>query len=119
MHGLDGSYATVTAYVLGCDAGSSGAILTGFREWLIVRPGSGSNLAWPALIRHLTPQGRTHPLTPDADAAAVTTLFQLLDEFLEQCEQPDSLLKIYAAYQTWLNTQSCYHPETPEPDQIS
>jgi len=119
MHGLDGSCAAVTAYVLGCDAGSSGGILTGFREWLIVRLGSGSNLAWPALIRHLTPQDRTHPLTPDADAAAVTTLFQLLDEFMEQREQPDSLFKIYTAYQTWLNTQSWYHLETPEPDQAS
>jgi hypothetical protein len=119
MHGLDGSCAAVTAYVLGCDAGSSGGILTGFREWLIVRLGSGSNLAWPALIRHLTPQDRTHPLTPDADAAAVTTLFQLLDEFMEQREQPDSLFKIYTAYQAWLNTQSWYHLETPEPDQAS
>lgn len=112
MHGLDGSYATVTAFVLGCDAGSSGGMLTGFREWLIARLGNGNNLAWPALIRHLTPAGFTHPLTPEAGAEAVTTLFQLLEEFLEQREQPDSLFKIYTSYQSWLNTQSWYHFET-------
>lgn len=119
MHGLDSSYATITAFVLGCDAGSSGGMLTGFREWLIVRLGHGNNLTWPALVRHLTPDGWTHPLTPEADAQAVTTLFQLLEEFLEQREQPDSLFKIYIAYQAWLNTQSWHHLETLEPDQTS
>jgi hypothetical protein len=119
MHGLDGTYATMTAFVLGCDAGSSGGMLTGFREWLVVRLDNGNNLSWPALIRHLAPQGWTHPLTPGADAEAVTALFDLLEEFLEQREQRDSLFKIYTAYQEWLKTQSWHHPEPPQPDQAS
>ena len=119
MHGLDGTYATITAFVLGCDAGSSGGMLTGFREWLVVRLDNGNNLGWPALIRHLAPQGWTHPLTPEADTEAVTALFDLLEEFLEQREQPDSLFKIYTAYQDWLKTQSWYHSEPPQPDQTS
>lgn len=115
MHVLDASYATMSAFVLGCDAGSSGGMLTGFREWLIVRLGTGNNLAWTALIRHLTPGGLVHPLTAETDAAAVSTLFDLLDEFLEQRERRDGLLTIYSAYQSWLNTQS-WHDQTPSPD---
>ncbi|MEU9992747.1 hypothetical protein AB0E10_39335 [Streptomyces sp. NPDC048045] len=47
-----------------------------------------------------------HQLIPEADAAAVATLFQLLDEFLEVRDRRDGPLKIYGAYQTWLNAQS-------------
>ncbi|GGV36354.1 hypothetical protein GCM10010245_57930 [Streptomyces spectabilis] len=56
-----------------------------------------------------------HPLTPEADAAA-TTLFQLLDEFLEVRDRSDGPLKIYGAFQTWLNAQSwcCSDPLLPD-----
>ncbi|MFE9123632.1 hypothetical protein [Streptomyces sp. NPDC007172] len=36
-HGLDGTFATTTAFILGLDASTSGSMLTGFREWLVVR----------------------------------------------------------------------------------
>lgn len=108
-----------SAFVLGVDAGSSGGMLAGFREWLIVRLNHGNNLVWTALVRHPAPGGFVHPLTPEADAAAVATLFQLLDEFLEVRERHGGPLKIYGAYQTWLNTQSWYHPDPSPPDQIS
>ncbi|MFC5201044.1 hypothetical protein [Streptomyces kaempferi] len=90
----------------------------GFREWLIVRLNHGNNLVWTAFIRHLFPGGFGHPLTPEADVAAVATLFQLL-EFLEVRDRRDGPLKIYGAYQTWLNAQSWYHPDPSPPDQIS
>jgi hypothetical protein len=108
MYALDNSYATMSAFVLGCDAGSCGGMLTGFREWLIVRLGTGNNLAWTGLNLHLAPGGFVHPLTSEADVAAVTTLFDLLDEFMEQRERHDGLLAIYGEYQSWLNTQTWY-----------
>lgn len=74
-------------------------MLADFREWLVVRPDHGNNLTWPALVRHLAPNGFVHPLTPEADSAAVGALFQLLDEFLELREGRDGPLKIYGAYQ--------------------
>ncbi|GGX73159.1 hypothetical protein [Streptomyces anandii] len=77
------------------------------------------NLVWTALMRHLPPGGFVHSLTPEADAAAVATLFQVLDAFLEVCGRRDGPLKIYGAYQTWLNAQSWYHPYPSPPDQIS
>ncbi|OPC76773.1 hypothetical protein B4N89_45695 [Embleya scabrispora] len=118
MHGIDGSFATTTAFVLGCDAGSSWGMLTGFHEWLVTRLGKGHDLTWPVLVRHLTPAGWVHPLTPHADIEAVATLFQLLAEFLDQREQPDGLAEIFRTYQSWLNTQSWHHFETPPPNQI-
>ncbi|MGW7343099.1 hypothetical protein [Streptomyces sp. NPDC054854] len=54
-HGLDGSYTTTTAFLLGLDAGSSWSMLTGFQEWLVVRLGKGHDLTWPVLVRHLAP----------------------------------------------------------------
>lgn len=119
MHGIDGSFATTTAFVLGCDAGTSWSMLAGFHEWLVVRLGRGQDLTWPALVRHLAPAGWVHPLTPHADIEAVATLFQLLGEFLDQREQPDSLARIFRDYQSWLNTQSWYHFETAGTDQIN
>lgn len=118
-YGLDGTYASMTAFVLGCDAGSSNGMLAGFREWLVVRLDHGNNLAWLALVRHLAPGGFVHPLTPEADTAAVGTLFQLLDEFLELREGRDGPLKIYSAYQAWLNAQNWYHPDPSPTDQIN
>lgn len=44
-HGLDGTFATATAFVLGLDAGTSGSMLTGFREWLVVRLNRDHNSA--------------------------------------------------------------------------
>ncbi|MFJ9822649.1 hypothetical protein ACIRU3_47250 [Streptomyces sp. NPDC101151] len=108
-HGLDGSYATMTAFVLGLDAGSSWSMLTGFQEWLVVRLGKGHDLTWPVLVRHLTPGGWTHPLSAHTDVAAVTTLYQLIGEFFTAREQPDGLARIFRDYQSWAITQDWYH----------
>ncbi|WP_189316887.1 hypothetical protein [Streptomyces brasiliensis] len=112
-HGLDGSYATTTAFILGLDAGSSWSMLTGFQEWLVVRLGKGHDLTWPVLVRHLAPGGWSHPLSTQADAAAVTALYQLIGEFFTTREQPDGLARIFRTYQTWAITQDWYHLEDP------
>lgn len=108
-HGLDGSYATTTAFLLGLDAGNSWSMLTGFQEWLVVRLGKGHDLTWPVLIRHLAPGGWVHPLSAQADAEAVTTLHQLIGEFLTTREQPDGLARIFRNYQSWAIDQDWYH----------
>ncbi|MFB0633496.1 hypothetical protein [Streptomyces sp. AB3(2024)] len=90
-HGLDGSFSSMTALLLGLDAGSSWNMLTGFQEWLVVRLGRGHDLTWPLLVRHLTPGGWTHPLTKQADAAAVITLHRLLRDYFTIRERSDGL----------------------------
>ncbi|MCX5497935.1 TniQ family protein [Streptomyces sp. NBC_00053] len=118
-HGLDGSFATMTAFVLGLDAGNSWNMLSGFQEWLVVRLGRGHDLTWPVLIRHLTPGGWVHPLTAQADTEAVITLHRLLGEFFDAREQPNGLAKIFRDYQEWLTTQAWHQFGTAEPDQIT
>jgi len=94
-HGLDGTFVTATAYILGLDAGTSWHMLTGFQEWLVVRLGRGHNMNWTALVRHLAPGGWIHPLTPRAETDAVITLYRLLSEFLDTRELPDGLARIF------------------------
>ncbi|MFC3500025.1 hypothetical protein ACFOOK_03435 [Micromonospora krabiensis] len=97
-------FATVVAYVEGCDQGNARALLAGFREWLITRAGCGDNLVWWALVQKLAqPESAdgAENLTPDNDIAAKQTLFRLLDEFLELRDEHDGLQRIYAAYQQW------------------
>ncbi|MEF3115206.1 TniQ family protein [Streptomyces chrestomyceticus] len=118
-HGLDGTYASITAFVLGLDAGTSWHLLTGFHEWLVVRLGSGHDLPWPILVRHLAPGGWVQSPTPESDTLAVTALHQLLNEYLDQREHPDCLAKIFRSHQAWLATQSWYRDESPDADHIN
>ncbi|WP_127357131.1 hypothetical protein [Actinacidiphila soli] len=114
-HGLDGSFSAMTAFLLGLDAGSSWSMLTGFQEWLVVRLGRGHDLTWPLLVRHLAPGGWTHPLTKQADAAAVITLHRLLRDFFTIRERPDGLARIFLDYQSWMVTQDWYQLDAAEP----
>jgi hypothetical protein len=116
LHGLDGTYGASVAFVLGCDAGTSGILLSGFREWLIVRLGDGNNLSWPGLVLQIISaesieQNEEQPPGSDADAQRLDHLFQLLDEFLEQRDERDGMVRIYSRYIEWLKGQSWFRPE--------
>lgn len=114
-HGVDGSFSAMTAFLLGLDAGNSWNMLTGFQEWLVVRLGQGHDLTWPLLVRHLAPGGWSHPLTKQADAAAVNTLHRLLRDFFTIRERPDGLASIFRDYQSWMVTQDWYQLDAAEP----
>ncbi|MFJ2955371.1 hypothetical protein [Streptomyces sp. NPDC087270] len=90
-------------------------MLTGFQEWLVVRLGRGHDLAWPLLVRHLTPGGWTHPLTKQADAAAVITLHRLLRDYFTVRERSDGLARIFLDYQSWMVTQDWFQLDAAEP----
>lgn len=118
MYGLDGSFAHFCIFLEGCHAGTSYSLLAGLREWLVVQLGevnAGNNLAWPALVLELAfPEGwhaktgEKASLSPfptlddDANTVAVETLFRLLDAFLKEREQYESLIKIIREYAAWL-----------------
>lgn len=107
MYGIT-NYATACTFITGYDAAHDWRALGGFREMLIPRLGRGDNLTWTALVRHLAPGGWADPPTPEADAAATETLFELLDEFLARASQHGGLLRIYEDYLTWLKAQDWY-----------
>src|ERR1700730_4277043 len=85
MYFFGESYADFCNFILGYDAGTSHFLLEGFREWLIVRLGEESSLAWPGLVEdlaHASVSGVSDHDTND-NTLKVETLFRLLDEFLE------------------------------------
>lgn len=81
MYGLDGTDATAGAFVSGVDTASGGLALAGFTEWLQVRVGRVSSLAYPGLV-----------------AETGNDLFTCLDEFLAERDRADGMARIYHAY---------------------
>ncbi|GAA4626131.1 hypothetical protein GCM10023196_033110 [Actinoallomurus vinaceus] len=113
LHGLDATYKAGVAFILGCDAGTSGILLSGFREWLIVRLNDGNNLSWPGLVLQIISVefvGQNEEQS-DVEAQRFDRLFRLLDEFLEQRDERDGMARIYSHYIEWLNDQSWFCPE--------
>jgi hypothetical protein len=108
MYLQDETYAAACAFVHGYDTACVGGVLVGFREWLVVRVGAGSNLGWPALVLHACFPNVTDPLagakaTAAAHRVAVDGLFGLIADFEQQRCRPDGLLKIYVAYEQFLH----------------
>ncbi|MGZ6391123.1 MAG: hypothetical protein ACXWQZ_17935, partial [Ktedonobacterales bacterium] len=74
MWGLDGSYGQFCAFLRGCDEGNARSLLTGFREWLVVRFKEShrpDNVDWSGLILWLAfPEcWRATPLWADPSVA--------------------------------------------------
>jgi hypothetical protein len=107
MYVYKAEFDSMAAFIGGFDLATNGGLLLGFREWLIVKLGYASNLAWPALalrlIFHANNQKR-----------AVAELFDSLEAFLQERQAPDGLRRIILAYQEWLKRQDWYGPSSPE-----
>ena len=102
------TYDVVAAFVYGYDQAYEGGLLRGFREWLIVRLRTGSNLAWPALVAHAAfPNAKSPQNEVCVDAAterrAIDTLFDLLGEFDEVVGKHDGLKDIFREYEAYMH----------------
>jgi hypothetical protein len=86
----DASFSSICAFLEGYDQALNRCFLVGFREWLVIRLGSGSNFWWPELIRRIA-EPRSVP--------AEMLLFELLAEFLEERSQHDGLRKIFRDFE--------------------
>jgi hypothetical protein len=97
-------FATVVAFVEGCDEANVRSLLIGFQPWLVTQAGCLDSHVWWSIVAHLTePVGPKNfrDMEPDLDARAVETLFDLLDEFLELRGEHNGLNRIFAAYKQW------------------
>jgi hypothetical protein len=112
------NYDTAAAFLQGFDVANSGAALTGFREWLVLRVGCGNNLAWSELVLRLAFPDAESPrkcLSQSGNQKQATELlFGLLDEFWHQRETHQGLRRIYLCYQEWLRRQDWYGPSSPD-----
>lgn len=100
------TYEVVAAFVIGYNAACEGGVLSGFREWLVMRVGSGANLAWPALVLDCAfpdsrPPEEALSAGPEAQRHAIDTLFALLAEFEQEKSRPDGLRRIFVAFAEW------------------
>ncbi len=82
MYLMDDRFATVVAYVDGCNAATDGALLGGFRDWLhATRVGNVKpSLTWPAVLKFA--RGAQGDLTPEQNQQLIGDMFDALDEFL-------------------------------------
>lgn len=95
MYGLDGRYAVLVAFVIGCDAACHWKLLNGFQAWLLGRhlgPTASSSLAWWGLLAHIhvpVPPDNTslqdsyRDLSESQSKSLVAFLFQELEEFFQ------------------------------------
>jgi hypothetical protein len=86
---------TVAAFVGGYDLAASGRLLDGFQDWMRPRIRRGHEFGWPlqVLLVAFPDDERApwpRPDTPERQAHAITTLFQLLEEFCEDRGRPAS-----------------------------
>jgi hypothetical protein len=106
LYGVPDTFPGVCAFIQGVDAGNEWQFLAGFREFLVVRAGKGSNLTWTGLVLHIAFPGNDHLAAdlladPQREQHAVDTAFALLDEFLERRAQHGEPAKIFAEYVAW------------------
>ena len=103
------SYDTMVAYVQGMDDGASGSLLIGFREFLLLKLGQQDSLVWSGLVLRLAFGGeRPRPLSEADDAAAIGSLFDLLDEFLAEIRGDHNLGRLFHEYVLWSQAQPGY-----------
>ncbi|HEX5141109.1 MAG TPA: hypothetical protein VFX19_09205 [Dehalococcoidia bacterium] len=101
------TFPVVAAFLLGYDEACEGGLLAGFREWLVVRLGTGSNLSWPALVLLAAFPGAESPeneLSKNVGAQrhAIDTLFDLVAAFDGERSKQGALKDIFGRYQQWL-----------------
>jgi len=105
MYVFPETYEAVSAYLMGYDAALKGALLIGFREWLVMRLGAGTNLVWTALIPPLAfPEAKKtwkRPSTQEENRVAIDKLFELISEFAAERGDDEAATKIRDNYEKW------------------
>jgi hypothetical protein len=103
------TYENVVIFIDGYDTATSGGLLVGFHEWLIVRANDGANVAWSVVVLDIL--RNQHGGTDDA--SLIEGLFSLFDEYNSVRASYAGLRRIYVVYDEWLRRQDWYTPDSP------
>jgi hypothetical protein len=103
---LGGDFPSVCAYITGFDCARDGGPLSGWREWLVVRCGTGDNCCWGVLAEMQLRLDLVDPVCPEKDRK-VFALGQLLAEFFA-VRNKDGLTKIFHVYAKWILRKPWY-----------
>jgi hypothetical protein len=100
------NFDSIVSFMIGFDSARDGGPLVGFREWLIVRVGSGDTLHWPALIlRLIFPEAaspRAELFQQENQVIAIRAMTTIYEEFWQERNAHDGLCNIFLNYQKWL-----------------
>jgi hypothetical protein len=101
MFFTDETLSSYQAFIVGFDIAQGGAPLLGFREYTIVKSGTGNNLGF----------GGAHALIcGETEREKINSFAELLQEFFNE-RKKIGLRPIMISYQRWLEKQSWYRPE--------
>lgn len=103
MYVPDETFVAAVSFLSGYDYAHRNSPLEGFREWLVLRLGYGTNLAWGALVEELVHDRRVlrawpGPWQEHQEKVEIDALFALLEEFLVLREQDPELREMRKAY---------------------
>jgi len=102
------------AFVQGFDAATSGGLLVGFREWLVLRLNDGHNLSWPELLLKIHQSEGSGTPSTSVEETRVSFLFSTLEEFVAERGRPAGTRSIFVRYDDWLRGQDWYGPDSPD-----
>jgi hypothetical protein len=94
----------VAAFIQGFDAAYEGGVLIGFKEWIVLRLGYGTNLYWvPLVLDAAFPDQKPGAmfgvsLSAADEKKAIDKLFELLDAFEHEVDTVNKLSKIFVDY---------------------
>lgn len=109
MYLAEETFGAFAAYIDGFDVARGGAPLCGFREWLIVKAGDGSNLSWHRLVLNRSLHNSGQPEAMKAEDAIRRTAALVL-EFVAYREEW-GLRTVFGEYDQWLRKQEWYSEE--------
>jgi len=105
------SFAAVCAYFHGFDVARDEGPLIGFHPWMVLRQGSGSNVAWEGLVLveaiGTMPGRDISELSPEENRKCIQKLGDLLAAFFEE-RRKRLVTGILHDYAKWLLRQKWY-----------
>ena len=97
----DETLSSYQAFIVGFNLAQGGAPLLGFREYTIVKSGTGNNLGFG---------GADALIYGETEREKISSFAELLQEFFDE-RKKFGLRPIMISYQRWLEKQSWYRPE--------
>ena len=114
-------------FVNGYNAALDGAFLRGFREWAVLRFGSGNNFVWEGLAMQLVAERVSgdrwwqldtselpEPKRSQVQHEHLMAFLDIFREFRAEADEVGGVDRILERYREWLTSQNWYFPGLEE-----
>jgi len=105
--GSEPTYREVCAFLMGCDAATEFTLLSGFREWLVVRIDGPNNFHWIGLplFAHLSEERRGQPHTAEEERLLIDAIWEAVLGFLDERNDFGGDVRIFERYIRWRDSK--------------